>query len=310
LINAFEDFSSRNGGQMKLGDLCHAAPCFSTAASFEIPSPGATSAQFKFDEKEGRAYYAVLLRNHDISNAPDLNPRVAVVGLSPGGNQIDEFRNVYSVKKNYVAASIDGAFAGLHQDIIAMFKGLGIAEKFDLRFPNPNSIARDPDIFGTSLVACASLWSDGSSDDFNLADFEPARRCMTMRFVKEILNPAFTRLSHVFILGIEGWKAIQTVKMREDITVLQHLQDHGKTVLMLPHPRKQNQAYVKLASLPSNAMPKLEKYLEDRWTLYLKQSTKHGKQKKSESEYKSSRKTIWVAVDTLRKEIAKIDHSQ
>ena len=119
---------------MKLGDLCH-APCFPTASAFEVPAPGCGSEHLKFASELNRDYYAVLLRNHDIARTPGLNPRVAVVGLSPAGNQIKEFVSAYRNSRDYAMASIAGAFAGLARDIIAMIKGLGIADKLGLHFP-------------------------------------------------------------------------------------------------------------------------------------------------------------------------------
>jgi hypothetical protein len=169
---------------MKLRELC-SAPCFATAPAFDIPAPGCRSAQLKFfdgelgrDGKTSRDYYAALLRNHDI-RTPGLNPRIAIVGLSPASTQIDEFRDEYEVTKDYAAASIAGAFAGLHKNIIAMLKGLGIAEKLNIKFlPDRNSLAKNSDIFGTSLVACASLGSDGNTRDFKVANFPAACKCM------------------------------------------------------------------------------------------------------------------------------------
>jgi hypothetical protein len=276
------------------------------------PCAGVSDTQLKFDGELGRDgktsrdYFAVLLRNHDISCTPGLNPRIAIVGLSPASTQIGEFRDEYKVTKDYAAASIAGAFAGLHKNIIAMLKGLGIAEKLNIEFlPNPNSLAKNPDIFGTSLVACASLRSDGNTRDFKVANFPAACRCITKRFVDEILNSDFKRLSHIFILGVEGWNAVNLLKMVGDITVLEHLQKHGKTVIMLPHPAGGNGEYIKLASFAARDMPDVKSYQEKMWQEYLIGKTKSGKPPEPEAIYKHRRKTIWENVDRLREDIAR-----
>jgi hypothetical protein len=290
---------------MKLGDLCP-APCFVTASAFEVPAPGCSPAHLKFASELGRDYYAVLLRNHDTSRVPGLNPRVAVVGLSPAGNQIREFRDTYAATKDYATASIAGAFAGLAKDIIAMIKGLGIAEKLDLAFQKTDSLARHPDIYVTSLVACASLTDTGSSDDFDPNRFPAARRCMTERFVGEMLNPAFSRLSHVLVLGAKGWSAIQTARTSNNKTVTEELRSRGKIVLNLPHPSGQNQEYVKLASLPAEQVPSCDSYVLERWLEYAQKPPRPGREKESEVKYKAKRATVWSNINVLRRDVARV----
>jgi hypothetical protein len=298
---------------MKLGSLCP-APCFPDAPAFEMPPPGCSAAQLKFGSersnlgsKESRDYYAVLLRNHDTRRAVKLNPRIAVVGLSPASNQIREFRDTYSTTEDYGAASIAGAFAGLSTGIIAMIKGLGLADRLDLAFPEEDSLAHHPDVYVTSLVACASLAETGSSDAFDPIRFPAAQRCMTERFVSEILNPAFSRLSHVLILGADGWAAIQAVRGSNGKTVMDELRAHAKVVLNLPHPSRQNLEYVKLASLSEELVPSLEEYISKMWAEHARKPSKPNKRKQSEGVYKRRRATIWHAIDTLRGQIAKLE---
>jgi hypothetical protein len=293
---------------MKLGDIC-STPCFTSAAQFDIPPPGCNRRQLQF-EHDGRDYYAVLLRNHDVASAAKLNPRLAVVGLSPAGNQIDEFVDVYGATRDYFAASVAGAFAGLARDIIAMIKGLGIANKLGLHFPNPSSLTRHPDIYVTSLVACASLKPDGSSDDFDPKLYEGARRCMTERFVGEMLNPAFSRLSHVLILGSKGWSAIQTTRSSANKTIIEVLRSRGKIVLNLPHPSGQNQEYVKLASLSAEQTPSLDSYVSQRWAEYSEKPARLGRGKEPKDKYMAKRTIVWSTIDKLRRDIARLDVSQ
>ena len=282
---------------MKLGDLC-SAPCFSCASTFEIPLPGCNKEQLKFDLERERDFYAVLLRNHDLSHASKLDPKIAVVGLSPAGNQIDEFLDEYRRTGDYAKASVAGAFAGLAPDIIKMFKGLGIADELELTFPQPDTLAFHPDIYVTSLVACASLTSDGKSSDFDPNKFDGTRRCIVDRFIAEILNPKFNKLSHVFVLGNKGWSAIGTIRDANGVTVLDRLRRHGKVLCRLPHPSGENGEYVKLASLSAEQMPSVNSYVTEMWTEYFLK----GNPKQSQAQYKKKRASVWESVQAMREQ--------
>jgi hypothetical protein len=292
---------------MKLGNLCP-APCFASASEFELPRPGCNRTGLRFQDSaiDGREYYAVLLRNHDLAASSQLNPKLAVVGLSPAGNQIDQFTDVYRRTGDYAKASIAGAFAGLAVDIIAMIKGLGLAEKLRLHFADTPSLARHPDLYVTSLVACATLDSRGKSDDFDPLFHEGTRRCMTERFLAEILNPAFSRLSHILILGSKGWSACRA-QVISGRTLLDELRSRGKIVLNLPHPSGQNKEYVNLASLTSERMPTLEEYVSERWDEYRKKPPRRGRNKQSEVEYKAKRAAAWNAIFALRQQVASLN---
>jgi hypothetical protein len=291
---------------MKLGDIC-SAPCFARASEFTIPAAGCSQNELEFGHEDGRRYFAVLLRNHDMRRSVALNPKVAIVGLSPAANQIDEFVDTYRKSGDYGTASIAGAFASLAPDIIRMFKGLGMADKLGLVFPDLNTLAMHPDVYVTSLVACASLTTDGSSDDFDPNLLPAARRCMVDRFAREMLNPDFMRLSYIVILGAKGWSAIKSVRMSDNLSLLEHLQKQGKRVFNLPHPSGQNREYVNLASLPAEHAPTRDNYVSERWVEYLLKPTKPGKRKQAESKYRKRRETVWRTIDELRREIASME---
>lgn len=294
---------------MKLGDIC-SAPCLSGAFGFEIPVPGCGRKQLQFGNSEGRDYYAVLLRNHDLQRTAEINPRVAIVGLSPAATQIDEFVSAYRQSGDYADAAIKGAFAGLSREIIAMMNGLGLSSRLDLALTERTSFAHHPDIYVTSLVACATLTTTGSSTDFDPSSFEAARRCVGKRFVAEMLNPRFDRLSHVLILGSKGWNAISNVRTPDGQTVLKALEDAGKTVLNIPHPSGANREYVNLASLSANQAPSLADYCDSMWSEYQLKPAKPGRGKQSETAYKAKRRTIWQAVDRLRSYATKLGNDE
>ena len=292
---------------MRLNALC-SAPCFPHARDFLIPAPGCSRAALRFSPPEGgRDFYAVLLRNHRAQDLTRLNPKIAIVGLSPAGNQIDAFREAYASSGDYDTAAIAGAFAGLAPDIIGMLDGLGLTQRLGIDFPTRGTLDHHPDIYVTSLVACASLDKDGSSDDFDPLRFDPARRCISERFVQEITNPAFTRLTHVVILGSPGAKALRRLMSRSGRTVLEELQRAGKTVLDLPHPSGQNLEYVKLASLPAERVPKLAEYVDAKWREYAAKPPRPGRGKEPEAKYKAKRETVWRTIDGLRRQIAGLE---
>lgn len=291
---------------MKLGSLC-AAPCFPEAPMFDIAAPGCGANDLKFGTAQGRDYYAVLLRNHDLTTAERFDPRVAIVGLSPAGNQIAEFVSAYRSTRDYGSASIAGAFAGLSRDIIAMMNGLGLSAKLGMSLTPQTSFARHPDFYVTSLIACASLTTSGSSTDFDPRQFDAARRCMTERFLGEMLNPAFTRLSHVVILGSKGWKAVNTVHGPSGKLVHRSLTDAGKHLVNLPHPSGANQEYVKLASLSASAFPDQHRYADEMWCSYRDKPLKDGKLRMSDAQYRAKRLTVWSGVNALRQQIAAME---
>lgn len=289
---------------MKLGDIC-SAPCFPQASGFDIPAPGeCRQADLHFGRDGERDFYAVLLRNHPPEALETLDPRVAIVGLSPAGNQIAAFADHYRQTGNYGAASMAGAFAGLAGDIIGMLSGLGATAKLGLAFPNPRSLAGHLEVYVTSLVACATLGLDSNSNDFDPARYPAASRCVTHRFVAEILSPQFSRLSHIFVLGAKAWPTLTALVMPDGRTVMSHLRSRGKTVLNLPHPSGQNQEYVKLASMPADQVPTLDRYIAERWEVYRAAPARTGRGKENEAAYKAKRRTVWQSVQRLRDEIA------
>lgn len=288
---------------MKLGDICP-APCFELAADFDIPVPGCAAARLKFKD-DGRQYFSVLLSNHDRCD-PNLSPKIAVVGLSPAATQINEFVKSYAGTGSYVEASIRGAFAGLAADIIAMFRGIGLAMKLGLKFPHNDSLARHPEIYATSLVGCATLDAKGGSDDFDPAAFGGTRRCVADRFLNEMLDPRFSRLQVVVVLGTKARDVVASVHGRDGKSILQALEAAGRRVLFFPHPSPQNIEYIRLASLPLAEVPSEGAYLSERWHEYRMKPARKGRRKQSELEYKAKRRAVWNAIYDLRWQVAKL----
>lgn len=284
---------------MRLCEIC-AAPCFPNVGDFELAPPGASRAHFKFAAEGDRDFYAILLNNHPPQLRDTLRPKVAIVGLSPARTQIGQFVTAYSHLRDYGAASVAGAFAQLEEPIIAMMKGLGLATKLGLSFPT-STLARHPDVYVTSLVACATL--AGGSDAFDPSRYRSAIRCITGRFVPEMLAPNFGDLRVILILGSDGWKAVNNSKLPSGRTVVETLRSAGKLLTKLPHPSGQNREYVSLASMRPNEFPSCEAYVTNRWERYKDEPPREGRAKQREASYKNKRKSAWQCIDDLRKQI-------
>lgn len=289
---------------MRLCELCP-APCFPGAADFELPAPGTARDALKFATEGDRDFFAVLLNNHPPQLRGTLNPKVAIVGLSPAGNQIDEFVTAYSRSREYGEASVAGAFARLAGAIIAMMHGLGLSEKLNLSFPT-STLARHPDVYVTSLVACATLDSSGSSDAFDPLRYRGAIHCILNRFVDEMLTPGFSKLQVILILGAHGWKAVNGLKMPSGRTIVETLRSSGKFVMSLPHPSGQNREYVSLASLRQEEFPSCDAYAESCWERYKPLPPRKGRSKQPEHFYKKKRMTAWLTINDLRRQISQL----
>lgn len=289
---------------MKLCDLCP-APCFAEAGDFALPAPGATQGDLKFATEGDRDFYAVLLNNHPPQLRGALNPKVAIVGLSPAGNQIEEFVTAYSSSREYGEASVAGAFAGLAGSIIGMMQGLGLTEKLNLSFAGP-TLGRHPDVYVTSLVACATLDTSGGSGAFDPLRYRSATRCISDRFIGEMLSPGFSELRAILILGSDGWKAVNVLKMASGRTIVAMLRSSGKLVMNLPHPSGQNREYVSLASLRQEEFPSCEAYAASCWERYNPLPPRKGRAKQAEALYKSKRMTAWRTINDLRRQISRL----
>jgi hypothetical protein len=239
-------------------------------------------------------------RNHPAKPAPTFNPRVMIVGLSPAGNQIESFLDKYRSSRSYNEAARWASFRGMEDDIIDMFKGLEIDKYLGLSLVGVTTFARHPDILTNSLVKCASLALDGSSNDFNPHAYSSNVRCITGRFFAEVTNPLFTRLSHVFVFGDKAALALKSICINDGLSVWEALETRGLQLIALPHPSGQNGEYVKLAKLPTAQFPDGDHYAELKWLEYLAKPPRKGRAKQDEFQYKNKRRSYWRKIANLR----------
>lgn len=286
---------SQSGSQ-----LCE-MPCLNTPTNFKVPPPGANQRAFMFHRDGNRELFLIMPRNHSTHPIPSFNPKIALVGLSPAGTQIQGFLDRYSQTGDYDAAARWASFRGLEKDIVGMLSGLG-AEKFlGLSISGITSFSGHPDILTNSLVKCASLAVSGSSDDFDPTAYQSNIRCITHRFFGEITNPQFTRLSHVFVFGDKAHRALKSITLPDGRNVWRALEDSGRQIIGLPHPSGQNGEYVALTKLPSNQFPDQDVYAETKWNEYAAKPPRKQREKQAESAYKAKRRTYWAEVSKLRK---------
>lgn len=288
---------------MQLCDICP-APCFPGAGSSNIPEPGASSSQFRFARDRDRDFYAVLLNNHPPTRCMHVNPRVAILGLSPAGTQMSKFARAFRQHRDYGRASVEAAFSGgLDGDIIRMMHGLGLTPKLGVSFPRM-SLAEHRDIWVTSVVACATLKDGCDSATWDPLQYEAAKRCISKRLVPELLNPAWTRLKAVLVLGNHGWNTLTKLVMPDGGSALDSLQRAGKLVLRMPHPSGSNGELVALAKKTAAEFPSKEAFLARKLAEYRGKPAADRKQ--SEAEYLGRRETVWTNVSDLRRQIERM----
>lgn len=266
--------------------------------------PGAKKKDFAFHQDRDRQLFFIMPRNHPVRPPIGFNPRIMLVGLSPAANQVDGFLEKYRETGDYSAAARWASFRGMEEDIVAMFTGLGIDGHLGWSMKGVTTFADHPHILTNSLVKCASLTLDGSSDDFDPQQYESNVRCITSRFFTEATHPQFTNLSHIFVFGEKARVALQQITMAGGKSVWKALEHCGKKMFSLPHPSGQNGEYVRLAGLPASHFPSEEEYAEMKWREYAPKPPRKGRKKQDEFAYKNKRRRYWREVADLRRQFA------
>ena len=164
-----------------------------------------------------------------LGNQPK-SPRLAVVGITPGGQSKrfeDSLKTTGSVEK---AAKV-AAFAGAHETIRGLLAAHGFLEALGVACP-PNLNDSDA-IFTTSLVKCCV--KAGGSYLYKAPDIcasETATYCLLHRFIGDIER--YRNIRHLIILGAPGWEAVNTIKFQAT-TVKAYFESQGLKVLNMPH---------------------------------------------------------------------------
>jgi hypothetical protein len=163
-----------------------------------------------------------------LGNAP-VAPRVALVGITPGG-QSEAFAR-YLRLLSVPDAAKRAAFEGAQSQIKELLAAHGFAESIGL------SLAADlnesPDIFTTSLVKCC-LKVNGSYKYKapEIAASPEAIHCVANRFLGDIGR--FPSLEWIIIFGDPGWAAVTSLRVN-GIPVFDRIKGMGVEVLNFPH---------------------------------------------------------------------------
>jgi hypothetical protein len=163
-----------------------------------------------------------------LGNSPAA-PRLAVVGITPGG-QVERFSRLLRTHDVTTSARL-AAFSGAETAITQLLEAHGFLHSLGIAYSG--SINDCPDVFTTSLVKCC-MTVNGSykykAPDIDAS--EMATRCVTRRFITDI--EGYNTLSHVAIFGAPGWDALKTIRV-EGKSVLERLRARGLIVLNFPH---------------------------------------------------------------------------
>ncbi|WP_163139896.1 hypothetical protein [Arhodomonas sp. KWT] len=201
---------------------------------------------------------------------------MAIVGLSAADTQLQTFIDKYNRGASYEEAALEAAFYGLGRDLVRMMNGLGVARKLGLH-PLSESIDlnRSGHFLTTSLIKCASLTVNGSSSDFDPWKYESNVRCITERFVPEVLER--DSIEHILVLGSKAKKALTSKVRMHGVFVHDYLNERGKVVSYLPHPSGANRESVDLASLDREDFPTMQQHQDRMWAKYEIRQREKGK---------------------------------
>lgn len=266
-----------------------------------IPSSGSCKPlDFKFLVDKDRALFISMIGNTQFKQKAARNHKVAIVGLSPADTQLKRFTEKYNSTGSYSKAASGAAFEGLSKDLIRMMNGLGVCRKLGLeQLQESLDINNSEHFLTTSLIKCASLTVDGSSCDFSPWQYESNIRCISHRFVPEMIENS--QIEYILILGSKAKKALISKVKIDGESIHDYLVRHGKKVAYLPHPSGANRESVDLASLSNSEFPSMEAYQTVMWEKYKNKKAQDGKTVGDEARYKMTRCSRWKAINEIRK---------
>jgi hypothetical protein len=163
-----------------------------------------------------------------LGNSP-IAPRLAVVGITPGG-QVERFKRLLPTHGVVKSAHL-AAFSGTDTVIKQLLDAHGFLAALGISYSG--SINDCPAIFTTSLVKCCMTVN--GSYKYKAPDIEAsemATRCVTRRFIVDIER--YQSLSHVAIFGAPGWDAMKAINV-EGTSILDRLSGRGLKILNFPH---------------------------------------------------------------------------
>lgn len=162
-----------------------------------------------------------------IGNEPD-NPEIALVGLSPGMNQLIEFKekynnsNIDNAEDKFKYAAKEAGFAKYEEELNFILGFFKLSNYGNHDFNNNDKI------FITSLVKCACLGNNNSSKHFNPLKFKCASNCIEKRFLNDIDRMRKKGLEKIIFFGRYAQKVLMNYEKEPKLK--------GLGLFFSPHP--------------------------------------------------------------------------
>ena len=213
---------------MENRELC---PLYCGGNLIKIGKPLLKQENLKIWENEERVLYFSV-----IGNKPK-TPRIAIVGLSPGQNQLRKLIKGYNDGLSFQEAAEIAGFSLREKELARAMRAMGIDRELGIQIDDNYNFNESPYFYITSLVKCAFMGKDKKpSKAFPPLKYEVSRKCIKHRFMKEIFSIKEIGLKRVFILGDKGWEAVNSKDLFDNgISIKEILEREGLKVEKLPH---------------------------------------------------------------------------
>ena len=189
------------------------------------------------EEKNRKIYFSI------VGNNP-IKPKIALVGLCPGDNQLNALIDSYNNKGlSFEKSAQTSGFSKISKNLAKLLRKIGIDSYLKKEIPDNFNFNESPDFLTTSLVKCASLGEGNNpSKQFEILEFNSTRLCFINRFIEDIKK--YDSLKKIITLGKIGEEAVNK-KLIDGKSVKQILEETGKEVLFIPHPSGSNNGMIK-----------------------------------------------------------------
>ncbi|WP_299018087.1 hypothetical protein [uncultured Photobacterium sp.] len=167
-----------------------------------------------------------------LGNRPS-HPIIALIGVTPG-SQADLFRRLLQSGKSPDEAAHIAAFSSGQDEIKAILRAHGFAERLGLDLDAYPSLNDNPNILTTSVMKC----SIQDSGDYRFASpdlikLAPARHCARKRLLPDLKAHTQT-LRAAVVFGDDAWAMMQQMMIGES-TLGQTIEELGIKLFHMPH---------------------------------------------------------------------------
>ncbi len=186
------------------------------------------------EEGNRKVYFSIIGNNSE-------NPKIAIVGLSPGYSQLRTLIQLYNSGEEFKKAAELSSFKKCSKNLTKLLRYYGIDKYLGIDIPDNFDFNKNKEFFlTTSLVKCCSLKNTkGRSNAFDILKFNCTRLCFINVFLNEILDKKYKNLKKIIILGKNAEIAIKE-KLINDKSVEDILKENKIDVIFILHPSTQN----------------------------------------------------------------------